>query len=172
MKPSPQAGRLLQSLGHKHVPHFPPRRNFVAIPSHRRAPKLYPARTQIPSQSHIPFKPFHPYLSILYAAVTFPFLEFTPNQPMRKLFFLKISITWYFLNTKSHVFAIAIWKRRLIALHGNGQSRCAAHCSTGSCTLPAPHFKKNLEEECLQALSQVMELFSLSKILNSASNWQ
>ena len=88
MKPSPQAGRLLQSLGHKHVPHFPPRRNFVAIPSHRRAPKLYPARTQIPSQSHIPFKPFHPYLSILYAAVTFPYLEFTPNEPMRKSFFL------------------------------------------------------------------------------------
>ena len=141
MKRSPQSGRLLQSLGHRHVPHFPPRRNSVAFPSHRRAPKLYPARTQTPSQSHIPFKPFLPYLSILYAAVTF--LEFTPNQLMRKSFLLKISITWYFLNTKSHVFA----KRRLIALQGNGQPRWAAHCSTGSCTLPAPHFKKNLEED-------------------------
>ena len=88
------------------------------------------------------------FLICLFFTPLWLFLSLSLHQisPWENHFF-KISITWYFLNTKSHVFAIAIWKRWLIALQGNGQSRWAAHCSTGSCTLPAPHFKKNLEED-------------------------
>ena len=62
-------------------------------------------------------------LICLFFTLLWLFLSLSLHQisPWENHFF-KISITWYFLNTKSHVFA----KRRLIALQGNGQPRWAA----------------------------------------------